>query len=935
MLEKIDLKGKWQFELDQQMKGIDECYFLRNLKDEMVLPTTTSEAKKGEYNLEENVGYLTDPYLFEGYAWYAKEIIIPKQYLNKTIKLTLERTRISHVWIDDQYVGNCNSLCSKHIYELSKYIIRTHHKITIMTDNTAYPTKGGHMTSPDTQTNWNGITGEISLIIYDDVYLSNIKLYTDIHTKSVRIKGDLKIKDTLKDNNEMVLCAYVIDEKETFEKQKMKIKDERLDWSYYLGEKTVLWSEYTPKVYSLVIEIEKQGECIDRSEYRFGLREFKAEKNRFTINGNDTFLRGKHDGLIFPLTGYAPTDVESWLQVMQTAKLYGINHYRFHTCCPPKAAFTAADQLGIYMEPELPFWGTITSPLDEQHDEEMHQYLVNEGYRILDEFGDHPSFVMMSLGNELWGNKEVLNDILGAYKNYDNRHLYTQGCNNFQFSPCILENDDFFCGVRFSEDRLFRGSYAMCDAPQGHIQVQPPNTTHCYDDKIRPTMGVFHSKNKEGSIEIQYGTGIKTVDLIESEELIPNVPVIAHEIGQYEVFPNFKEIQKYKGVLEPRNLQVFEKRLSKSGMLHRADAYFKASGKLAAACYKNEIETAFRSHELAGFQILDLQDFTGQGTALVGMLDAFMESKGLITPEKWKSFCSDAVLMAKFPSYVCELNEVFKSTIEIAYFRPEIVHDARLKIKLLSQEEEIYTEIVTIGEIAIGHTVLYELAIQFPNTLEPRAITLTIEIDNTDIQNSYTLWVYPSLMEEINNEDEIVTTSLEKACEALQVGKRVLYLPEIKNNTHSIEGTYCTNFWNYPMFRSISESVGKPVPIGTMGLLIDYKHPALKYFPSEFYTTPQWFDIVSRSNSTILDGIISAPIVQTIDNFERNHMLGLIFEVKIGEGKLLVCTAELDYLQDSISAKWLYYSLKKYVSTEKFEPKEKMALEVFKRLYQK
>lgn len=222
MLEKIDLKGKWQFELDQQMKGIDECYFSRNLKDEMILPTTTSEAKKGEYKLEENMGYLTDPYLFEGYAWYAKEIIIPKQYLNKTIKLTLERTRISHVWIDDQYVGNCNSLCSKHIYELSKYIIRTHHKITIMTDNTAYPTKGGHMTSPDTQTNWNGITGEISLIIYDDVYLSNVKLYTDIHTKSVRIKGDLKIKDTLKHNNEMVLCAYVIDEKETFENKKCR-----------------------------------------------------------------------------------------------------------------------------------------------------------------------------------------------------------------------------------------------------------------------------------------------------------------------------------------------------------------------------------------------------------------------------------------------------------------------------------------------------------------------------------------------------------------------------------------------------------------------------------------------------------------------------------------------------------------------------------------
>ena len=74
-------------------------------------------------------------------------------------------------------------------------------------------------------------------------------------------------------------------------------------------------------------------------------------------------LRGKHDGLIFPKTGYAPTDVNEWLRVLGIAKSYGINHYRFHTCCPPDAAFTAADLLGIYMEPELPFWGTIALPV--------------------------------------------------------------------------------------------------------------------------------------------------------------------------------------------------------------------------------------------------------------------------------------------------------------------------------------------------------------------------------------------------------------------------------------------------------------------------------------------------------------------------------------------------------------------------------------------
>lgn len=428
------------------------------------------------------------------------------------------------------------------------------------------------------------------------------------------------------------------------------------------------WSEYQPALYFLLYQIDEQ----DNGFVSFGMRKFCADGTRFTINGKPTMLRGKHDGMIFPRTGYAPTDVNEWIRILQTAKDYGINHYRFHTCCPPDAAFTAADLLGIYMEPELLFWGTIAAPGEEGYQEAEQQYLIALGDQMLDAFGNHPSFVMFSLGNELWGSPERLGEILRHYKARDSRRLYTQGCNNFQHFPLVLPEDDYFVGVRLSKERLIRGSYGMCDAPLGHVQTDRPSTMHQYDTIIFPEQKEDADGEAAEEIEIQYGTGVKKVKVSKSAGgLIPTKPVITHEIGQYEVYPNFREIEKYTGPLKARNFEIFRERLAAKGMLSQAEDFFQCSGALAAACYKEEIEAAMRSQYVAGFQLLDLQDFSGQGTALVGMLDAFMESKGLITPEEWRMFCSDCVLLAQFPSYTLISGEMFTAKVSMRTVLPQ------------------------------------------------------------------------------------------------------------------------------------------------------------------------------------------------------------------------------------------------------------------------
>ncbi len=927
-MEKTDLKGTWSFCLDKEKSGVAEAYYKNTFKDTIELPATVSTAQKGKPSKEENTGCLTDPYFFEGYTWYSREVDF-SEAKGKELFLVLERTRVSHVWMDEIYIGSNNSLCTSHRYRLTPYANKRS-KLTVMIDNTSYPVRGGHMTSPDTQTNWNGITGEIYIEVCGKIYLTGVKIFPD------GAKRHIEVRATLNGAAACRLTAWVSDGEKAFPKSDYRLTDGENSFIYYLDETAKTWSEHTPFLYRLNLELKQDnGIQIEEYNFSFGLRDFKAAGKYFEINGMRTFLRGKHDGLLFPMTGHAPTDMKSWLEVLGTAKQYGINHYRFHTCCPPEACFAAADLLGIYLEPELPFWGTVTEEGEENHDEDAQQYLIREGFRILDEFGNHPSFVMLSMGNELWGSKERLNRILGEYKKYDTRHLYTQGSNNFQFIPCILENEDFFCGVRFSRDRLFRGSYAMCDAPQGHIQTIPPDTVHNYDLILRPS-DLLRETAAGGELTVQYGTGIKTVKTDASREIIPEIPVVSHEIGQYAMFPDFSEIGKYTGVLKAKNLEIFKKRMEAKGLLAMAELFFLASGRFAAECYKAEIETALRSNELAGFQILDLQDFTGQGTALIGILNAFMESKGLISAGEWQRFCSDTVLLAELPGMVFTPGENVNIGIKLAVFRPEVIAGPRVVLsvsdgnKILISEENILQD-----EYFCGIYKLCNFTVKMPEVPYPKKLTVRVEIAGTGIVNSYDIWLYPEVKSGNSDGDIIITGSMTQACQSLKQGRKVLLYPESLDDTNSIPGTYCTDFWCYPMFRSISESMGKPVPAGTLGLRIEKEHPIFRYFPAEYHTTAQWYDIVTNSRALILDGVDVRPVVWAIDNFERNHKLGTIFELKAGNGRLFVCTSDLRRLRGSIPAKWLEYSILKYMGSAEFEPKAEIGMDECNNLFHK
>ena len=851
---KIDLSGQWQVKLDaEKQETMPQAY-----PETMMLPGTTSAAGLGMPNPAKERGCLTDAYRFEGAVWFMRTFTAG-DWTGEQTMLTLERTRKTTVYLDGRPIGHQESLCTPHRYFLPP-VHAGEHTLVIRVDNTDYLTRGGHLTSPDTQSNWNGITGEISLTVAHT-------LLTDLTVRPDLRRGCLRVHGHIIGAPDGVAGIVLPGQMEHLLPYRRGV----LDGECPLKGNEAFWDEAHPEIHTISIDLDG-----DVYETTFGLRDVRTLGRRLLINGRETFLRGKVDNLLYPKTGYTPTDVASWMTILGIAKEYGINHYRYHTACPPDAAFTAADLLGVYMAPELPFWGTVAEEGEEGYDERERDFLFQEGFRILREYGHHPSFLWLSLGNELWGSKDVLNRMMRAYREADDTKLYSSGANNYQFVPDVLDEENVFVGVRLGRERLIRGSYAMCDAPQGIVQTTAPESVSNYDASIVPeTLG---QSGEAGKVQIQYGTGVKEVDAQSADALIPDVPVISHEVGQYVFYPDFSEISRYTGPLKPRNIEAMRENLERAGLYGEHEAFFRQTGHLAVDCYKREIETLLRSREVSGFQLLDLQDYTGQGTALVGVLNAMMENKGLISAEEWREFCAGTVVLGEFASFTGVMGEDIRFDVQISECDPEKQHTC-IRCTLMDGERELYACDVAPG--ARHGRLTDAVSVTFPaecyrDAMQERITRLTVALILADgTRNHYPIWLIPPVdiritREGIEKDGRMVAfvSAEEKADGA------AIVVPSAEGQ---LPAEYCTDFWCYPMFRSISESMGKPVPVGTMGLSIDTASPLLKRFAQEDYTTPVWYAILQTAHVQRLPADIH-PAVQMIDNTERCARLGILYQ---------------------------------------------------------
>ncbi|CAI8202730.1 MAG: Beta-glucuronidase [Formosa sp. Hel1_33_131] len=913
---RIDLSGEWKFQIDRDDEGIIEKWYSRKMTELISLPGSMTEYGKGDdvsvltewtgrvvdkswynddkyakYRKEGNVKipfWLQPVKHYTGAAWYQKEVIIPNNWDHQYVELILERPHWeTQVWVDDQKVGMQNSLGTPHVFNLTNFLKTGKQIITICVDNRikeVNPGKNAHSVSDHTQSNWNGIVGEIYLKASSPVKINKAKLFPDILKKEVVVRLNLKNISQEPQECKLTLKTKLLNDHKNMKALSFDVKvtnEEEFEFIFPMGENPLLWDEFDPNLYEMSLEL-KSLLGVDVKQVTFGMREFKAEGRRFAINGRPLFLRGTLESSIFPKTGYPPTNIEAWKRILKICKSHGLNHIRFHSWCPPKAAFEAADELGVYLQVECSAWTKIGDgqPID--------AWLYKEATQILEAYGNHPSFCLMAYGNEPGGEdkRAFLSEFVTHLIKTDSRHLYTGGA-GWPF----VEEADFFNNARPRLQNWGQGLNSI-------INKEVPNTS--FDFKV----------------------------------MINNTPMpyVSHEIGQWCVYPNFKEIDKYDGVLKAKNFEIFQETLEENQLGHLADNYVSASGKLQAICYKAEIEAALRTPKMAGFQLLDLHDFPGQGTALVGVLDAFWDEKGYITPEEYRAFCNETVPLCRMQKRVYLNSEEFVAEVEVAHFGKQTLDSPKTKWVISTSEGEIIQKgDFDVKMIQINNC--QELGIvkmPLKNITQPKKLHLEVMIN--EFSNGWDFWVYPNQKKNINKEDIYITDTPDaNMFEVLNNGGNVLWTLKKDSLNKEFGGDikvgFSSIFWNTAWTRGQGPH--------TLGVFCDPTHEAFSEFPTENHSNWQWWDAMSHGQAIILDKFNSKinPIVRVIDDWFENRSLGLIFEANVGNGKVIISGVDLISDQkDRLEAQQLLYSLKKYMSSDQFNPESIISSEELKLL---
>ena len=847
--------------------------------------------------------FLTPEKHYVGNAWYKRSIYIPKNWKDRRITLFLERPHIeTTVYVNGRCVGHQMSLSTPHRYDITDDVnCGESNTIAICVYNgieNVCVGQDSHSVTDQTQGNWNGIVGRIELQAqWKKLNIRQVCIRPDIEKLSMTVKVELE--DHFKGVRVMPINEYGV----RVEIRPLDNSQKRPDCRIYTQDATKnvvefeipingyrLWDELQHNLYQLTV---MAGD--DVYETTFGLRDIRVKDGQLQLNGHPLFLRGTVENCCFPETGYPPTDEAEWLRIFRKCKEYGINHMRFHSYCPPEAAFAAADRVGIYLQPEGPSWPNHGVKL--RRGQKIDEYLMDETKRIIDEYGHHPSFVMMAAGNEPAGDwVSYCNDWVKTMKQYDPTKIYA--------------------GASVG------GGWAWDDGSEYHVRAGARGLDW---DKHAP------SSDDDYYQQLLFPRNYKSKEPNHS-------PIVAHEQGQWCAFPDFSEIPQYTGAYKAKNLEIFQDLLRDNGMASQAEKFLMASGRLQTLCYKYETERNLRTKDYAGFQYLGLNDYSGQGTALVGPLNVHWREKGYCTAEDWRQFCSIIVPLARFPKFVYTNDETLRVPVEAYNAFLTSLTDARATY-IIKDGDSIFSQgTLFSGTLPVGKNIpLGTIEQSLATIIAPQKLTLTVQFSE-NIKNSWDFWVYPQEMkdEKLKMKDFYETDSLdEKALKVLKKGGMVLLTAGGKiRYGNDVRHTYLPVFWNTSWF--------KMRPPHTTGAYIQNTHPVFRDFPTDDWQNLNWWELVNRTQVMNLAEFPKdyQPIVQPIDTWHVSRKLGMLIEARVLNGRLLMTTlpvgnSHLLTSSPSPVVRQLRYSILRYMQSSDFNPSLHLDVDVIRHLFER
>ncbi|MFJ5779801.1 carbohydrate-binding protein [Streptomyces sp. NPDC093094] len=937
MGETLSLAGRWGF----KQGGYTAGDAAGPLGDGVLLPGTMNSNKKGVPAPPESASLdrLTSLYGYVGRALYQRTFTVPSSWAGRRITLLLERTKETRVWINgvEQNSRNtANSYGVAHEYYLSGVEAGKENVISVEVDNTLRRfMSSSHMHTEETQTNWNGILGKILLVAVPDLAVRDVRVYPDVSARSARVEVVMaNMTDAPLPFPGMKITAKSYNSEPGAEHRAPALhaqggtvparSQETFRYDMPMGDRVLLWSEWRPNLYRLTV---KAGTSTYSTS--FGMRDFATggpRNQHFTINGKITYLRGEANSAVFPLSGYPYMSKADWRQFFSTAQELGVNFFRFHSWVPPEAAFAAADELGIYMQPELyNFGGSLA---------DYYEACREEAELIATYLANHPSYVAMTWGNEVnsgpGAKRDASNRLRTRMRELDPTRLYAEGTNANYWAVSLNAGDDYWASFATEQDDI-RLSFSQVDRTDGgEGEARQPNSSYTF---ARGTAGY-------------------------------RLPIMSHEIGQYQVYPVFdEEVRHYRGtfvdeggveregVFDARNLRKYQQFAEEAGLGDMTHKFALVSARVSALGYKADMETSLRTPGLAGYQLLSIQDFPGQRTALVGILDCFMKERsgGLPNPV-YKGFNNDVSLMARLDTYVYGSNETLKPVITIANYGPRTLPRARIEWTLGPETESLDGSRVTTrkGPVhASGSFTVHRLGQGTVTDVRTLAITLSgitratkmvLRLAGTEGftgENFYSIWVYPGQAAATPPPGVLVTRAFDQeAKDRLAAGGRVLLVPDPEHMPRSVRVQWRTDYWS-KFFHTRQPSYDRPRRPGrdgtgtpyteeayTMGMYVESTHPVFADFPTEFFSDFQWYHLMKGSRALVVDELPhELPLIaQNIDHINRHHRLGSMFEARVGPGSLFVCSFDILDHGRSPEVKQLFNSVVRYVGSAGFDP---------------
>lgn len=910
--EVISLSGSWQFALGDSTKYKDYVLLPGSMQtNDQGFPVTVNTRWTGslydssyyfnpymeKYRQEGNMKFpffLTPEKHYVGGAWYRRSVYVPESWKKRHVTLYLERPHIeTTVYVNGQKVGSDNSLSTPHLFDVTDYIhLGARNTIEVFVYNGIDRVGVGqdsHSVTDQTQGNWNGIVGRMELRAQPQrLRIDKVKIYPRPSTSSVRLQVELQGQSPNFSFYEMeVMIQQEQRDSANLYVTHFDINSNVMDVEMTLPGGVSLWDEFHPNLYRIGI-----GVGDDYYETTFGMREVLVDGRQIILNHRPIFLRGTVENCCFPETGYPPTDEASWLRIFRKCKEYGLNHMRFHSYCPPDAAFAAADKVGFYLQPEGPSWPNHGVKL--LAGQTIDWYLLQESKRIVDTYGHHPSFIMMAAGNEPAGNwVEYCNLWVKEMKRYDSSRIY--------------------CGASVG------GGWAWDDGSEYHVKGG--------------ARGLDWDRRAPSSDDDYYSQILRPRNYKDSVD--NNSPIIAHEQGQWCAFPDFKEIPQYTGVYKARNFEIFRDLLSDNGMASQAEKFLMASGKLQTLCYKYEIERNLRTSDYAGFQLLGLNDYSGQGTALVGALNVHWREKGYTNANEWHQFCSPIVPLACFPKFVYTTADSLVVPVEVYNAMYGNIRGVRILYYINDEAGQVYGggQLYSGGIPLDKHTPISAVKMALDSIKVPKKFTLTVAVAGNQFTNQWNFWVYPDTVSTVNHDDILIADSLDsKVLETLKRGGKVLLTAAGKVRLGSdVVQHYLPVFWNTSWF--------KMRPPHTTGAYIDQQHPLFRHgFPTDDWGNLNWWELLNKAQVMNLQDFPKdyQPPIQPIDTWHISRKLGMLVEANVLGGKLIMTTMDIaSDLDHRIVARQMREAILSYMDSADFAPSLTLKPEVIQNLFTK